>query len=172
MLAFEIERAAGNPAAAEPELRRGYRILKETGEKSFLSTVAAYLAEAVYAVGRYEEAEELSRESQDAAATQDVVSQILWRAVRGKVLARRGDSEPALRLAEEVVALARGAQSSRPATDVYLDVAEIFSLLGRLPDAVALIEKAAHVYEETGDALAARRARGKLEALSTKRWGP
>jgi len=169
MLAFEIERAAGNPAAAEPELRRGYRILKETGEKSFLSTVVAYLAEAVYAVGRYEEAEELSRESQDAAATQDVVSQILWRAVRGKVLARRGDAEPALRLAEEAVALARGAQSSRSATDVYLDVAEIFSLLGRLPDAVALIEKAAHLYEETGDALAARRARGKLEALSTKR---
>jgi len=168
MLAFEIERAAGDPAAAEPELRRGYRILKETGEKSYLSTVAAYLAEAVYAVGRYEEAEELSRESQDAAATQDVVSQILWRAVRGKVLARRGDSEPALRMAEEAVALARGAQSSRSATDVYLEVAEIFSLLGRLPDAVALIEKAAHLYEETGDALAARRARGKLEALSTK----
>jgi tetratricopeptide (TPR) repeat protein len=139
------------------------------GEKSYLSTVAGYLAEAVYAQGRYGEAEELSRESQESADKGDALSQMLWRRIRGKLLARQGDTEQALKLAEEALALAAGTSGARASVDAYLEVAEIFNLLGRRHDAVALIEKAAHLYEETGDTLSARRARGQLEGQSAKR---
>ena len=166
MIAFDIENAGGNPSAAEPELRSGYQVLRRMGEKSYLSTVAAYLAEAVYAQGRYEEAEELSRESQEAADSGDALSQMLWRTIRGKLLARRGDAEQAVKLAEEALAVAAGTSGARPSVNVYLEAAEIFNLLGRRPDAEALIEKAVNLYEETGDTLLARRARGKLEGLS------
>jgi class 3 adenylate cyclase/tetratricopeptide (TPR) repeat protein len=169
MIAFDIESAAGNPSAAEPELRTGYQLLRRMGEKSYLSTVAGYLAEAVYAQGRYGEAEELSRESQESADKGDALSQMLWRRIRGKLLARQGDTEQALKLAEEALALAAGTSGARASVDAYLEVAEIFNLLGRRHDAVALIEKAAHLYEETGDTLSARRARGQLEGQSAKR---
>ena len=52
-----IELLGGEPAAAEQELRRGYETLSAIGEVSCLSTVAGILAEAIYAQGRYEEAE-------------------------------------------------------------------------------------------------------------------
>ena len=47
----EVERLAGDPAAAEEYLRRGYRALEEAGESGLLSSVAAMLADAVYCQG-------------------------------------------------------------------------------------------------------------------------
>ena len=55
-----IELLAGFPAAAETELRTSYEMLEKIGEKGYLSTTAAFLAEAVYLQGRYEEAKHLS----------------------------------------------------------------------------------------------------------------
>ena len=55
-----VELWAGDPERAERELRQGYEALSEIGEASWLSTVAAILAESVYAQGREAEAEELT----------------------------------------------------------------------------------------------------------------
>ena len=41
--------------------------------------------------GRYDEAEQLTRECEEASRPNDVHSQILWRSIRAKVLARKGD---------------------------------------------------------------------------------
>ena len=51
-----IELLAGDPAAAELALRRGFDTLDAIGEVAWLSTDAGILAEAVYAQGRYDEA--------------------------------------------------------------------------------------------------------------------
>jgi hypothetical protein len=59
-----VEMLAGDPAAAERHLRRGYKALEEAGETGFLSTVAASLADAVYGQGRFEEAEQYTRISE------------------------------------------------------------------------------------------------------------
>jgi len=50
-----VELLAGDPAAAERELRRDFDELSEMGERYFLSTAAGELARAVYAQGRYVE---------------------------------------------------------------------------------------------------------------------
>ena len=42
------ELLAGDPEAAERELRAGYDVLSDIGEVAWLSTVAAILGEAVY----------------------------------------------------------------------------------------------------------------------------
>ena len=55
-----VELLAGNPAAAEENLRTGYRALEDMGERMFRSTTAAFLARAVLEQGREEEAEELA----------------------------------------------------------------------------------------------------------------
>jgi hypothetical protein len=52
-----IEMLAGDPAAAETELRRDYTALEKMGEKYYLSTTAGYLAAALLQQGRDEEAD-------------------------------------------------------------------------------------------------------------------
>ena len=64
-----VEMLAGDPAAAERELRRDFDELEEMGERYFLSTAAGELARAVYAQGRYAEAEELTRSRRSSRRT-------------------------------------------------------------------------------------------------------
>ncbi len=84
-----VELLARDPAAAERELRRDFGELAEMGERYFLSTAAGELARAVYAQGRYAEAEELTRLAEELSADDDLTSQALWRSVRAKALAQR-----------------------------------------------------------------------------------
>ena len=76
------------------------------GEKYFLSTVAGELAQAVYAQGRYAEAEELTRVAEELSAEDDLTSQRsggrVGRRSRGAGSARRR------RLALEAVDLLEG----------------------------------------------------------------
>ena len=58
MEAGQIELLAGDPAAAEQILRRGVETLGATGETMRLSTLAGFLAEALYAQAKYDAAEE------------------------------------------------------------------------------------------------------------------
>jgi ATP/maltotriose-dependent transcriptional regulator MalT len=95
----------GEPGLAEQELRRGYETLQATGEVTFLSTVAGILAEAIYAQGRYDEADGFTRIGEESAGAEDMYSQVLWRSVRAKCLAREGHTTEALALARESVDL-------------------------------------------------------------------
>ena len=52
-----LERLAGDPAAAAELGMKGCRLLEEMGDESFLSTAAAELAEALYALDRLAEAD-------------------------------------------------------------------------------------------------------------------
>jgi len=51
-LAGRIELMAGDPAAAEQNLREGYEALRATGERGDRATIVTLLAEAAYAQGR------------------------------------------------------------------------------------------------------------------------
>ena len=62
-----VELLAGDFAKAERELRWGYDTLTAIGELSWLSTVEAILAEALYDQGRHDEAEQLTRASEESA---------------------------------------------------------------------------------------------------------
>ena len=86
----QAELLAGDPEAAERLWRRAYQALEGLGEKGNLSTIAAYLAEAVYVQGRDDEAAELTEISKSLTSSDDVTSYISWRSVRAKVAARRG----------------------------------------------------------------------------------
>ena len=55
-----IELLAGDPAAAESELRTDYRRLEEMGERNYISTTAGLLADVLYRQGRYDESAEFA----------------------------------------------------------------------------------------------------------------
>jgi class 3 adenylate cyclase/tetratricopeptide (TPR) repeat protein len=160
-----IELLGGDPAAAERELRRGFEVLSAIGEVSWLSTVAGILAEAVYAHGRYEEAERLTRISEQAAAVDDVYSHVLWRSVQAKVLAREGDTAEALRLAGESAALAETTDFLHLRWHELMSRAETFQLTGRRADAEVAAQAAVRVAEQKGNLVGARLSREMLQHL-------
>lgn len=81
-LAGDIERIAGDPAAAEHHLREAYGAFRAMGERQNLSTVAGLLAEALYAQARLDEAQQMTEEAQAAASLADIDAQA--RASRGQ----------------------------------------------------------------------------------------
>ena len=99
----QAEMLAGDPSAAEHVWKRAYQALEGLGEMGNLSTIAAYLADAVCVQGRYEEAEQLTNVSEKLTSLDDVTSHIAWRTVRARIAARRGDPEQAESLAREAV---------------------------------------------------------------------
>ncbi|MGH3021469.1 MAG: AAA family ATPase [Gaiellaceae bacterium] len=160
-----VEMLAGDPAAAERDLRRDFDALTEMGEAYLLSTIAGELARAVYAQGRMEEADELSRIAEQFSAADDVTSQALWRSVRAKVVARRGASDPALELAAEAVGLLRSTDALVRQADALVDEAEVLGLLGQGAAARDRLDEAIRLFERKGNVVAAGKTRSALEVL-------
>jgi predicted ATPase len=161
-----VEMLAGDPEAAERELRRDYQALTQMGERYLLSTLASELARAVYAQGRYEEAFELTRTAEDLSAADDITSQALWRMVRGKVLARRGEAERAAAVASEAVELMRQTDASVVRDEGLVDVAEAMRLAGQSAAAREYLEEALGLFERKGNLVSAAAARESLDALA------
>jgi DNA-binding SARP family transcriptional activator/tetratricopeptide (TPR) repeat protein len=153
----------GDAVAAEEILRPGYERLKRLGSISHFSSFVQQLSNAVYAQGRYEEAEALTRESEAAARPNDVHSQILWRSTRGKIFARRGRFAEAEGLARDGVSFASTSDFLPAHADALMDLAEILELAGDLPSATAAVEDAVRLYELKGNVLLAAQSRSKLE---------
>jgi class 3 adenylate cyclase/tetratricopeptide (TPR) repeat protein len=141
---------AGRPERAEPELRAAAELLERAAEEGLLASVASLLAEVLYRLGRDEEAEEWTRRSERVTPPEDVEAQALWRTVRAKVLARRGEAEEALRLSAEAVEWTHRSDALHNLGDCLSDRAEVFRLLGRFDEARASLEEALAVYERKG----------------------
>jgi ATP/maltotriose-dependent transcriptional regulator MalT len=161
-----VELLKGEPAAAERALRRGYDTLAAIGELSWLSTVAGLLAEAIYAQDRYEEAERLTRMSEASAGAEDVYTQVLWRSVRAKCLARQGRTSDALPLARESVTRVEGTDSLHLRWHTLMSAAEVLRLAGHFEEAGATLRKAIGVAQQKGNLVGARLAQESLDHMS------
>jgi DNA-binding SARP family transcriptional activator/class 3 adenylate cyclase len=156
---------ADDPVAVEDELRPGYEALGRLGEKSHFSSVAGLLARAVCAQGRYDEAERLTHESEEAARPNDIHSHILWRTARSQVLAQRQEIDRAEQLALEAVSFAATSDFLDSYADALMNLAELRLLAGRQREAAGHIEEALRQYEQKGNVLSAERARPRLRAI-------
>ena len=155
--AGEVELLAGRPDVAEQMLRPGYDVLVALDSRNFLSTVAARLAEAAADQGRFAEADELSRVSEDATADDDILSNIMWRCVRARC---RVDSDPeqALSLVEAAVELARSVESPSFLATALLEQARIRHLIGDHERAEGAAAEAAAVFAAKGCTVGVDRA--------------
>jgi tetratricopeptide (TPR) repeat protein len=154
-----VEMLAGDPVAAERELSWGYGVLEEIGETQNFPDLAAKLADALYAQRRDERALELSEVSEQSTAPDDLSAGVQWRAVRAKLLARRGDSETAEKLAREAVALASETDFLVLHGDALMDLAEVLRTARLDADSVPFVQEALQLYEQKGNVVAAERAR-------------
>jgi tetratricopeptide (TPR) repeat protein len=166
LTAFEsvwIELLAGDPAAAAAFGEEGCRLHEELGEQPFLAAAAGSLAQALYALDRLQEADAWAGRAADLA--REAWAHMLWRQVRGKVLARRGEHAEAQRLAREAVAIADDTDQLDRQGDAYADLAEVLRLGGKPDEAAAALEQALGRYERKGNLVSAERARTRLAEL-------
>jgi tetratricopeptide (TPR) repeat protein len=136
------------------------------GETGRLSTLAGILADVVYRQGRYDEADSLAELSKRVTAPDDLASQMLWRSVRAKIAARRGDFDVAQALAQEAAALADSTNAFGLHGDVRMDLAEVLSLAGRREEAAVALKRAIELYEAKGISVLTEKARALLSELT------
>jgi class 3 adenylate cyclase/tetratricopeptide (TPR) repeat protein len=138
--AWRVEMLAGDVAAAERELRGGYDILVQMGEKYLLSTVAGLLGQTLYALGRFDEVEELGLLSRELATDDDVDTQALWRCVLGKVRARQGAVAEGETLVREAIEILSKTDAVLLQYGARLDLAEVQRLAGGAGLEATLVE--------------------------------
>jgi tetratricopeptide (TPR) repeat protein len=159
-MAGNVELLAEDFAEAERFLAESCSALESWGLRGQLSTQASQLAEAFYGQGRYDEALRWSGTAESCAASYDTGAQFLWRAVRGKALARHESPEEGATLAREAVGLASATDSVSQRAQVLLSYAEALQLEGA--EAAEAIEEAIELLEEKGNVVALRQARALL----------
>jgi tetratricopeptide (TPR) repeat protein len=165
--AGQIELIAGNPAAAERVLTQGCQALRAMGERGYLGTEVALLAEAVYAQGRLDEALQLTEEAEAAAPPGDVDAQARWRATRAKLLARQGQLAAARQLASEAMALVAPTPYPALRAQMLLASAEVSRLAGAPGEAEASLRQALRIYEDKRAVALAERTRAALASLTS-----
>ena len=158
-----VELLAGEPRAAERELRLGYERLEQMGETSTSVNLAALLAQALHAQGDDLEAVAVT---EVAPAEDDVSAQVHLRAARAKALASVGRIEEAEALGRDAVARASTTDFLVMCADALWDLAEVLRRAGRPAEAAALIEEAVELYERKGNVVSARRSRVVLATLA------
>jgi tetratricopeptide (TPR) repeat protein len=160
--AASIELLARDFVVAEHVLAESCAMLERWGLRSQVATQATQLAEALYGQERYKEALRWSETAEAHAADYDVGAQFLWRAVRGKALARLGEPGEGERLEREAVGLALKTDSVSQCGHVLLCLAEVLELNGHSAEAGDAVERATRLFDGKGNVAASRHARTLL----------
>jgi len=149
---------AGEPAAAERQLRLGIRVLERQGESGMRSNLTADLAHVLHQLGRPDEALQVALASRAIAAHDDLFAQVRWRGAVARSLAGQGRLADAERLAAEAVALATPTDMLTMRGDALLDQAAVAAAAGRPGDAARAAEAALALYRAKGNRPGAARA--------------
>jgi class 3 adenylate cyclase/tetratricopeptide (TPR) repeat protein len=166
---YRIEMEAGRFAEAEAGIRNACRLLEEMGERSFWSTKACELAQTLYYLGRYDEAETWAQQGGDVGASDDACTQMLSRQVLAKVAARQEQFEKARTTAAEALEMADEMEAPYFQGEACLDVAEALWLAGDYAAATEQAERAASFFRQKGATVALERARRLAEAIASDR---
>ena len=160
-----IELAAGDPVAAERELREGYAILAELGETGYRSTNASQLAVALFEQGRLEEAARAADDALALTPEDDVDAVGRARATKARIAAARGEFEDAKALARSAVALLEPADYVDRHADALLSVAQVCQAAGEFAEAAEAAGKALALYERKGNVVGEGQTRALLAEL-------
>jgi tetratricopeptide (TPR) repeat protein len=160
-----LERLVGNAAESERILREGVTILTEASS-SAVSIVAAFHAESLYDLGRYDEADRAAASAIDVWKL-DIASSVIGMRVRAMVAARAGRFGDAERTAREAVGMIDETDFIIDRGDARIGLAEVLELAGRRDEAIAVARDALDLYEAKGNVLQTGHARARLERLGS-----
>ena len=153
----------GDPVAAERYARQGYEAFRAMGERGvYVVDLAGLLADALYAQGRFDEAQQLIDQADTEPSPTSVSSMWLTKA---KLLARRGEFPAARQLVGQ-------AEARLPASDAFMQAealktrAEVERLAGAPDQAAASLRAALNIYQDVRATGLAEPARAALASLA------
>ena len=159
-----VELLAGDPHAAARVLAEARDRLAEMGETGVQSSVAALLAAARLECGDAEGAEREASAAEALAADDDVASQVVLRATKGRLLARRGAHGAGEELARDAVRRVLETDFLDLQGSAFIALAEVLEISGDTAAWAAQVERAVAAFEEKGNIVRAAHARRLLEA--------
>jgi len=161
----EVRHLAGRSDEAERDLRSAYDVLKEMGEKAYLSTITALLAVVLCALERYDEAEPYAAEARELGARDDLTTQLCSRCAEAEILASRG-------AIDEALLVIQAAQDLIDPTDYVTDRAaalrsraKVEKAAGNNDQARATLTRAIELFEQKGNTSAAAHTRTLIAEL-------
>jgi class 3 adenylate cyclase/tetratricopeptide (TPR) repeat protein len=162
---WEVETLADEPSAAEAVARRCCELLEQLGDSGMRSLASGQLAESLHQLGRHDEAIRWTETAEQLSTDDDVVSQMLWRQVRAKVIARRREYAHAERHARDAVSLAERTDMLNWHGRALSDLAEVLALAGQAEEGATELGRAIALYERKGNVVSAAKARRRLAEL-------
>jgi tetratricopeptide (TPR) repeat protein len=161
-----VELLAGDAAAAARCLQPACDTMQEIGERGNLSTYSALLADALSDQGLDDSADSYARLSEETALREDVLSQVLWRNARARLLRGEGALEDAEALAKEAVALATDTDDLNLLGYALSGLGSVLVSARREPDASAAYAQAAQVFRRKGNIVAGARVEERANVLA------
>jgi tetratricopeptide (TPR) repeat protein len=161
-----VELLAGDDAAAARCLQSACDTMQEIGERGNLSTYSALLADALANQGLEDSADRYARLSEETALREDVLSQVLWRNARARLLRREPALEDAETLAKEAVALAADTDDLNLLGYALSSLGSVLASAGREAEASAAYKQAAQVFRRKGNVVSGARVEEQAQALA------
>ncbi|HEX4526261.1 MAG TPA: AAA family ATPase, partial [Gaiellaceae bacterium] len=158
-ISAEVELLAGDPERAAAILLGSCQVLREAGEIEWLATNTAFLGEAQYRQGLFEEALSSSSFALTIAPAAHLTSLSVARRVKAKALARLGKHRDAVELAIEALRLLEHADVLDERGETLVACAEALALSGDDEAASKRWAEAVFVFDQKGNSVSSERAR-------------
>jgi tetratricopeptide (TPR) repeat protein len=162
----DVELLRGDAEAAVQIFGELCAELERTHDHSHLASRAADLAEALFEVGRSEEAEDWTLVADRHAAADDLDAQVFWRTVRAKVLASRDEFDEADLLAHAAVRLSERSDGLNRRARALCDLGHVLRMSGRVSEAASAFERAVDLYKQKGNVVGAEQVRSHQAELA------
>ncbi len=156
LVGAQIELLAGDPGAAEQELRSCAEMCDALGIQGFAAVLRARLADVLYTQGRLQEAQALARDLSESAPPDELFAQVLWRCALARIHARRDEFEDAEQLVGEALRLTESVECPDLRVAALTAAAELDVAQGRRAEARRLLEEASRIMEAKGNLVALR----------------
>jgi tetratricopeptide (TPR) repeat protein len=155
----QVELLAGNAKVAEHALRTSCETFERSGDRAYLGTRAADLADLLEARGNVAEAGHWCDVAGTLGAQDDIPTQALYNATRARLLARAGEWVTAEACARQAVQLTEPTDNLNQRARTLVSLADVLLKAGRSAEARESIDDAVALYVEKGNVVAAERTR-------------
>src|SRR5205823_5472818 len=95
----------------------------------------------------------------------DILTQMVWRSARAKIVAARGRADEGEALAREAVGISESTDFVSARADALVDLAQVLRDAGRTQEASEAANEGLALYERKGNSVAAGKIRADLAVL-------
>ncbi len=162
---IEVETIVGEPAIAKDAGGASVERLMAKGDLAHATSQAVLLAHLAIDMGELDDADRHVHLVEQHVLHSDVLTQLMTRSARARLLARAGDSGPAEEMAREAVTLASMTDALRERARAHMSLAEVLQSSGKTGEARAEATTARKLLRQKGATALLERYRAATPAV-------